>query len=89
MAKAYCDLKRSVQTLKDQLNKMKKEKKSLDHKNLKYQDQPLHFKQPSTIKAIKFLKKYMKEMGTAEPSKEKEKQIVEEKPEAIVENKRD
>ena len=31
----------------------------------------------------------MKEMGTAEPSKEKEKQIVEEKPEAIVENKRD
>lgn len=31
----------------------------------------------------------MKEMSTAEPRKEEEKQIVEEKPAAIIENKRD
>ena len=67
---------------------MKKEKKSLDHKNLKHKDQNLLFKQPSTIKAIKFLKKQMKEITQPEPINE-EKQIVEEKPVALIENKKD
>ena len=63
---------------------MKKEKKSFDHKNQKYQDQPLHFKQPSTIKAIKFLNQFLNEASTAEPRIEEEKQIIDERPVAII-----